>query len=332
MNALVSVIIPVYNVEKYIEKCMQSLLDQTYTNFEALIIDDGSPDNSIAVAKSLVGNDPRFIFFEKENGGQGSARNLALDNTKGDYVAFLDSDDYYDSEYLSVMLKKIIEENADVCLCDIRNVTEDGEKLSIRKNKLSLHFKNKDYLMAHGFISNFMWDKFFKATCFNDFRFDLSVRTYEDVHLLFRVIHGKRITNTNKVLYNYVQRPDSTVHSFSQTYIDDRYKCYLKAKDFHESLLPHEKLAEDYIEYFYLNNYVFFCSLHIAKHSKCYSDDISNLLNMNHKNDFSIIKIISNKYFSKKTRISLMLLRTSPTLYKQSIRSWLELRKIKDTL
>lgn len=312
--------------------CMQSLLDQTYTNFEALIVDDGSPDDSIAVAKSLVGNDSRFVFFQKENGGQGSARNLALDNAKGDYIAFLDSDDYYDSEYLSVMLESMLVDDAEVCICNIRNVTESGKELNIRKNDLDLYYKNKDYLMANGFISNFMWDKFFKATCFNNFRFDLSVRTYEDVHLLFRVIHGKKITNTNKVLYNYVQRPDSTVHSFSQTYIDDRYKCYLKAKEFHESLSPHEKTAEDYIEYFYLNNYIFFCSLHIAKHSKHYLDDISNLLNMKHKNDFSIVKIISNKYISKKTRISLMLLRTSPTLYKRFVRNWLELRKIKDTL
>ena len=67
MNSLVSVIIPVYKVEKYIEKCMQSLLDQTYTNFEALIVDDGSPDNSIKLAKEKVRNDPRFIFFEKKN-------------------------------------------------------------------------------------------------------------------------------------------------------------------------------------------------------------------------------------------------------------------------
>ena len=88
MTPLVSIIIPVYKVEKYIEKCMQSLLDQTYDNFEALVVDDGSPDSSITLAKELVGNDSRFIFFEKENGGQGSARNLGLDHAKGEYIAF----------------------------------------------------------------------------------------------------------------------------------------------------------------------------------------------------------------------------------------------------
>lgn len=82
----ISVIVPVYKVEKYIEKCIQSLLDQIYTNFEALIVNDASPDQSISIAKKLVGNDPRFIFLEKENGGQGSARRAIVSIKK-----FMDS-------------------------------------------------------------------------------------------------------------------------------------------------------------------------------------------------------------------------------------------------
>ena len=89
-----SVIVPVYNVEKYIEKCIQSLLDQTYHKFEALIIDDGSVDRSIEIAKQLVKDDPRFLFFKKENGGLSSARNCGLDHATGDYIALLDSDHY----------------------------------------------------------------------------------------------------------------------------------------------------------------------------------------------------------------------------------------------
>lgn len=332
MTPLVSVIIPVYKVEKYIEKCIQSLLDQTYENFEALVIDDGSPDSSIAIAKELVGDDTRFIFFEKENGGQGSARNLGLDHTKGEYIAFLDSDDYYNNEYLSVMLKEIIADNADVCICNIRNVTKNGEELSVRKNNLHLYIENKDYLMAHGFISNFMWDKLFDASCFECFRFDSSIRTYEDVHLLFRVLYGKKITSTDELLYNYVQRPDSTVHSLSKTYIEDRYKGYLKAREFYEARLAHEKLSDDYIKSFFLNNFVFFCSVNIVKYSDNYLNDIRILISKDSIGLLSTRNIILNNFISKKARISLLLLKTNPTLYKHFIKNSLKLRRIKEIL
>src|SRR5690554_6473129 len=104
MNDLISVVVPVYKVEDHIEKCIRSLLSQTYTNFEALIVDDGSPDRSIEIAKRIVADDPRFVFFTQENKGLGPARNTALDNAKGAYIAFLDSDDYYEDDYLDVML------------------------------------------------------------------------------------------------------------------------------------------------------------------------------------------------------------------------------------
>src|SRR5690554_3617363 len=257
MKSLVSVIIPVYKVEAYIEKCMQSLLDQTYTNFEALIVDDGSPDDSIKLAKALVGDDSRFIFFEKENGGQGTARNLALDNTKGDYIAFLDSDDYYESDYLDIMLKEIVRKDADICVCNVKNVTVNGSELSVRKNNVDLYYENRDYLMARGYISNYMWDKIFKYSCFEGFRFYPEVRTYEDVHLLFRVLYDKKITSVDSILYNYVQRPGSTVNSLPKTYIDDRYSIYVEVSNFCKGELVKKDNYESELKYFFINNFVF---------------------------------------------------------------------------
>ncbi|WP_279626194.1 glycosyltransferase family 2 protein, partial [Psychrobacter piechaudii] len=221
MTPLVSIIIPVYKVEEYIEKCMQSLLDQSYENFEALVVDDGSPDNSITLAKELVGDDPRFIFLEKENGGQGSARNLGLDHARGDYIAFLDSDDYYEPDYLDAMIKQILKDKADICLCDIFSVSIDGHRLNLDKNDVKGFIENKDYLISRGYISNFMWDKLFDAKCFDGIRFDSSIRSFEDVHLLFKILFKRTLTHVNKPLYNYVQRPGSTMHSIPETYIQD---------------------------------------------------------------------------------------------------------------
>ena len=129
MNHKISIIIPVYKVEPYIEKCMQSLLDQTYTNFEALIVDDGSPDQSINLAKNIVGNDKRFIFLQKKNGGVPSARNYGLDQATGNYIAFLDSDDYFSPNFLKHMLNAILDSKADISICDINIVNNNGKAL-----------------------------------------------------------------------------------------------------------------------------------------------------------------------------------------------------------
>lgn len=316
MNRLVSIIIPVYKVEAYIEKCMQSLLDQTYTNFEALIVDDGSPDNSIQLAKAKVGDDPRFIFFEKENGGQGTARNLGLDRAKGDYIAFLDSDDYYEDNYLSVMLEEIVRKSTDICVCNVRNVSITGDELSVRENNIDLYYKNRDYLMARGYVSNYMWDKLFKASCFEGVRFDPKVRTYEDVHLLFRVIYGKKITSTDAVLYNYVQRPGSTMNSLPKTYIDDRYAVYVSVCDFYKKELEGKGEAESLLRFFFINNFIFICSSNIAKYSERYSDDITTLISKDTMGYFSAKEILLNNFFSAKVKFLLLVLKVNPQAYR----------------
>ena len=97
---MISIIVPVYNVERYIKKCLLSICNQSYKDFECLIVDDGSKDNSINIAKEVVGEDDRFLFFTKENGGLSDARNFGLEKAKGEYVCFIDSDDYVDPQSL----------------------------------------------------------------------------------------------------------------------------------------------------------------------------------------------------------------------------------------
>lgn len=316
MNSLVSVIIPVYKVEKYIEKCMQSLLDQTYTNFEALIVDDGSPDDSIKLAKALVGDDSRFIFFEKENGGQGTARNLALDNAKGDYIAFLDSDDYYDTNYLRVMLGKITQTSSDICTCDVNYVDEKGDQLRVHRNDVDAYIKNKDFLMAHWHISNFMWDKLFKADCFDSFRFDPSVKTYEDVHLLFRVVFGRKLTSVKDILYNYVQREGSTMRSMPLTYIDDRYKIFLETDEFYQKKLVNLGVDRDVVNYYFLNNFILNAINTICIYSTSFSNDLSKLLSKDTDNLFTFYNIMKNKNLKINTKLRLSLIKISPKTYK----------------
>lgn len=115
-NELVSIIVPVYNTEEYIRQCLDSILNQTYQNFECLLINDGSSDNSSDICREYVAKDTRFRYFKKENGGVSSARNLGIELSEGDYTTFIDSDDWVDSDYLEVLYSAILEEQADIAV------------------------------------------------------------------------------------------------------------------------------------------------------------------------------------------------------------------------
>lgn len=135
----VSVIIPVYNAEKYLDKCLDSLIKQSFQDFEAIIVNDGSTDNSQTILEKYEKAYPdRFKVFEKENGGQSSARNLALHHIEGKYVTFLDSDDYYDKEYLKTLYQAAEENNSDMVLSGQNKVDEQGavlERIEYKENK-----------------------------------------------------------------------------------------------------------------------------------------------------------------------------------------------------
>ena len=113
-KALISIIVPIYNVEKYLRQCLDSIIAQTYQNFECLLINDGSPDNSADICREYASKDSRFRYFEKENGGASSARNLGIECSGGAYITFIDADDWVDSDYLEVLYNELIDENADI--------------------------------------------------------------------------------------------------------------------------------------------------------------------------------------------------------------------------
>ena len=114
---LISVIVPVYNVENYLPRCLDSIINQTYTNLEILLVDDGATDNSGKLCDEYAQKDNRIRVFHKENGGVSSARNMGLDNATGEYIAFVDSDDYIDKCMYEIMLNSSVQNNADIVVC-----------------------------------------------------------------------------------------------------------------------------------------------------------------------------------------------------------------------
>jgi len=317
MKIKISVIVPVYNVEKYIGKCIQSLLDQTFKNFEVIIIDDGSPDQSIVIAKKIVGEDPRFIFLEKENGGQGSARNMGLDYARAEYIAFIDSDDYVEAEYLACMFDKITQENADICTCDI-NVVRSDKTIRIIRNDVNKYRTEDDFLLCLDTVTSFMWDKLFKASLFEGMRFDPKIRTYEDSHFVFRLIYDKHITSVHECLYNYVQRIGSTTNSINPTYIKDKTAVMNTFLEFSKSKYNLDEI-KDYLNYCYLYIYMYTTVVGITRHSDSYVRDIRKFIEGIDTSFYNLLNILRVMRTNVKVGVGLFVFKISPTLFKKII-------------
>lgn len=129
MEPLISVIIPVYKVEKYIEHCLRSVMNQTYSRLEIIAVDDGSPDKSGEICDRLALEDDRLRVYHKENGGVSSARNFGLDHASGDYIAYIDSDDYVAENYIEYLVELVQSFGADIACCDLKKVSTQSEQI-----------------------------------------------------------------------------------------------------------------------------------------------------------------------------------------------------------
>ena len=222
---LISVIVPVYNVEQYLPRCLDSIINQTYTNLEILLIDDGATDNSGKICDEYAQKDNRIRVFHKENGGQASARNLALDNATGEYVAFVDSDDYIEKEMYQKLLSAIQENEADLALCNYRRIQIDLKQELVgdceRDNDampLTGVFNGKDCLsfLYQGTSGIFTspCTKLYHKAILNDVRFPVGKKAHEDEYVTHQIFYNatKAVLIPDK-LYYYVQRGNSTMHT-----------------------------------------------------------------------------------------------------------------------
>ncbi len=313
----ITLIVPVYKVEAYIEKCILSIMAQTFTDYEVLIIDDGSPDDSINLAVKTFGNDSRFKILSKKNGGQGSARNLGLEHAQGKFLAFLDSDDSLTPTYLEKLHRQITLTNSDICQCDINYINEAGELMFIRCNDLEAYHQKNDILLTLGTISPFMWDKLYRKEVFNNMRFNEHI-TYEDVHLCFKLLYKKKLTHVAEPLYNYLQRSGSTMHRYDPKYLSSRLAIFESYKAFmlNEHILEKNKV---YFKNSYLVNYLFYAAINFARYSPKYKNDITHLLKTVDVDIFNFRNVLILSKTDPKRAITLLLLKVSPALFKKLI-------------
>ncbi len=229
-RTLISIVVPVYNVEQYIEACMDSLLAQTYTNIEILAVNDGSKDHSLDLLNAYAKKDDRVIVLNKENGGLSDARNYGMKHMKGEYVAFVDSDDLVSPRYIEAMYEAIVKEDLEIAVCDMQYFYEDSSevKQSSGGSFTVSNCKETPSLIA---LNNSSCNKLFKKELFDDVEFPVGW-FYEDLATIPLVVYkAKRIGKVNEALYDYRQRSGSIAHTASQK-IFDIYKAIQRVEDY----------------------------------------------------------------------------------------------------
>lgn len=277
MNNKISIIIPVYNVENYIERCIDSLISQSYINLEIILVDDGSTDKSGEICDRYAVVDNRIKVIHIKNSGRGEARNIGLSQANGQYIGFVDSDDWVEKDLYKYMIENIEETKADISICayyecldDIKNKKMLYEKSFVCTGKEALHYTMSNVIGVYWF-NIAIWNKLYKKAVVENIRF--RGREYEDIMYNAEVIYGARnVSYINKCLYNYrLSRTGSIITEgfqrktieFEMKYKEERVEFFKRnnetklARDA-EAVVIHDKLLyyafmslskDDYSEY-----------------------------------------------------------------------------------
>lgn len=210
---LISIIIPVYNVEKYIRKCLDSVCGQTYRNLEIIIVDDGSSDLSGEICEEYQKKDARIRIIRKKNEGQSAARNTGLEQAKGDFIMFVDSDDWIAEDMVAYLYENLEERKADLAICGFYSVIGETEKKYAAEEDafLSREEALKELVDNEGKIQNYVWVQMWKRDLTNDIRFPVG-RIFEDMSVTYQVIEkADHILLLKEAKYYYNHREGSTM-------------------------------------------------------------------------------------------------------------------------
>lgn len=226
MTEKISIIVPVYKVEKYLDKCVRSIVEQTYKNLEIILVDDGSPDNCPAMCDEWARKDSRIAVIHKENGGVSSARNAGLAACTGDYVGFVDSDDWIEPDMYEYLLDISMKSNADVSRCAFVIELENPEVDIDLQNDSKLRVLHGDELiieLVNGeYNEGIMCNKLYKSECIKDLRLNENIKIAEDCLLNYHIYsRGITLVSSDSVKYHYLGRNDSATNSvFSEKSFD----------------------------------------------------------------------------------------------------------------
>lgn len=286
MNDLISIVIPIYNTEEYLNRCLDSVLNQSYKNLEILLINDGSTDSSEKICLEYAKNDKRIKYIKKENGGIASARNLGIEIATGKYIGFVDSDDVIDKNMYEILYKNLVNTGANLSICEvvrfsnIPNFTEENESIIYSKEELL------KIILEDEKICNYAVNKLFNLELIRNIRFPIG-KLLEDVGTIYKfILNSDKIVYTNSKLYGYYSRNGSVSKNISQKFIYDYFEMIEKR---------YEDLKEYNLgDYLILNKVnVILCSFIDLSHNR-------HLLKDNEFNDFMKQKRLELKKLNTK--------------------------------
>ncbi len=218
---LISIIIPCYNSEATIGKCLESVIHQDYGNIEIVVIDDGSTDKTSGIVNTFREKNSRIVIVHQQNSGVSKARNVGIKTASGEYICFVDSDDWVEKNYCSVLLEHLIKNNSDISIVqpfheqlftdDTITESDTEEKVEIISGE-----KGLELLLEDKEIQSHPWGKLFRKNLFDNINFPEHLQAFEDYFTLFKVFDkAEKIVISNKKLYHYIEFPDSLSHNLT---------------------------------------------------------------------------------------------------------------------
>ena len=212
MSALISVIVPVYKVEPYLDRCVQSIVDQTYKNLEIILVDDGSPDNCPAICDAWAKRDSRIRVIYKFNGGLSDARNAGMSAATGEYIAFVDSDDWIAPEMLERLSVALVRDGSDIAACAVMMVWEDetpDRLLTVQTNRVLDRYEAQKALLEETLLKQPVWYKLYRRELIRDIPFEVG-KFHEDVFWSYQAVgNADKVSIIDYIGYYYTQRADS---------------------------------------------------------------------------------------------------------------------------
>ena len=217
--SLISLIIPCYNAEKTLEKCLHSVIQQSYINLEIIIVDDGSTDGTSKIYEKFQIEDERIKIIKQDNYGVSKARNMGVKAAKGQYICFVDSDDWVEKDYCLELYNLLVFENADISIIEASYEDEGGKVIFNRPFSTDKVFDGRRaliLLLEDEVIQSHPWGKLYKANFLKNVSFPENLKCFEDYSTLFKIFDkAVKVVRSNKKLYHYIQHEDSLSHNLS---------------------------------------------------------------------------------------------------------------------
>lgn len=315
MEPLLSVIIPVYNVEKFLDRCLESVTKQTYRNLEIIIVDDGTKDCAGKMADEWAKTDNRINVIHQENQGLSAARNTGIDHANGEYITFVDSDDYLELDTYEKVMQHVVDDDTDIGIFPVIREEPGKEPFITRKPWFEVPYAilDKEQMVQQLLLNRLdcaVWNKVFSRKLFTDLRFKKGI-TNEDFALLYKLMNGaEKAVYILDAKYHYMQNGNSITTTAFGIKQFDKYENCLEMLDYIKKYLP-ECLDE---AYYYLWYHSFCLLKHLYVHGiadeyKEYSDRMRTTIKK------SILLVASNKHLTYKEKLMYAVMAYSPKLY-----------------